>query len=811
MPSGPRNGRNYGPAVSISSQLPLEPALRTSTKRRQGLLYGEGEEAEILGYRSSSVKTNSSAIQRGSGSNTSPTTNYDLDSDSDLDHQASTQPVPADSDASGHSRSSSGLLLPCRDGPITRARAREQELHIHDQTRGNNPGVSSHKNNKPSSKTNNDNHQFPPLLSHQNSSSSRADKPKTKFIDGYDGSVDEHSIADGESLVSLVFTSESSKSNPDDDEYELPKSEIDGSCSEMSIIAEIRGHRKNTPNHKSTKVAYSSKPRGKQIAKGKAAPIVTKKSNLSGTNKTTTPVQEVPVVLIHAVHSPSEQDASLDEPVPIPQDANIIPECSSQENSGLAQNHQDFVKDSQDTASPLKSRLPTSKPRRAKRPFSQDNRGSQETKQVLAASTHGINDIYRKSTAREGKSSSTSPINTAIRVDREAQAITPAKLTTLNTRYAEAKRQKGNSGVRLAAGKRTDRVTIYKRPTIHEANSSPISQSANHHSQFTDREYGGTHLQNSDSYYTGDGTSQILDNLKPSERLANESELNIFNEEAPDNFDVHTQAHVLHSDSSPIRLNHMKDVENGAIQAISIDTQPWSRHPYHQVELEEEVARDDTTRSCFVVTGETSHVKHIPTKVAGECKETGHKSSTKTFGGTSNAKQPLHPNSIKWAKGLANISRQGGLTSVPAAIVEEREPLVQTPATMRESALRGQRDAIFESIQDLTTTALKHLQSKESVVDNITENYQRSGRKLIDMVMDRQYTELRHVSADFHRKCIQLRNLFRESAHHLRTIHREVPSKDNQYLRDWDKRSKELEEEIKVAKKALAYMTENIP
>lgn len=99
---------------------------------------------------------------------------------------------------------------------------------------------------------------------------------------------------------------------------------------------------------------------------------------------------------------------------------------------------------------------------------------------------------------------------------------------------------------------------------------------------------------------------------------------------------------------------------------------------------------------------------------------------------------------------------------------------------------------------------LQHLQTKESTIDNITGLYRQRGHKLIRMLVDGQLVELRQTAAAFDDKCIQLENLFAESAHTVKTVNKRMFSENKRHLRDWARRRKELEEATRMAREAAA-------
>ncbi|KAI0555101.1 hypothetical protein F4679DRAFT_522208 [Xylaria curta] len=126
------------------------------------------------------------------------------------------------------------------------------------------------------------------------------------------------------------------------------------------------------------------------------------------------------------------------------------------------------------------------------------------------------------------------------------------------------------------------------------------------------------------------------------------------------------------------------------------------------------------------------------------------------------------------------------------------------PISKRETALGGRRSAIVDSIQEITMAVLQHLECKESSIDSIVEIYQQKGRQILRTLLDRQSIELRHAASDFDGRCTRIEKLFEESARHARAIGKRISSGNDRHLRDCAKRSKELEETIKLARSVTA-------
>lgn len=89
--------------------------------------------------------------------------------------------------------------------------------------------------------------------------------------------------------------------------------------------------------------------------------------------------------------------------------------------------------------------------------------------------------------------------------------------------------------------------------------------------------------------------------------------------------------------------------------------------------------------------------------------------------------------------------------------------------------------------------------SRESTVNEIVENYRRNGQQLLDRLLDRQAIELNDAISAFDMKCVHLNKVFDDGVRLTRTVYEKVTNPDDQYHRAWTQRSKELDEEIKMA------------
>jgi hypothetical protein len=112
---------------------------------------------------------------------------------------------------------------------------------------------------------------------------------------------------------------------------------------------------------------------------------------------------------------------------------------------------------------------------------------------------------------------------------------------------------------------------------------------------------------------------------------------------------------------------------------------------------------------------------------------------------------------------------------------------------------------LFSSVSiDKQQAVLRHLQSKETALDDILEKYGRNSHKLIDKLLYNQSIELCQAAAAFNERCVELGGLFKDSARRAKMIRRKVSNGGNQHLKDWEQRKAELEEGVRKAREALA-------
>lgn len=196
--------------------------------------------------------------------------------------------------------------------------------------------------------------------------------------------------------------------------------------------------------------------------------------------------------------------------------------------------------------------------------------------------------------------------------------------------------------------------------------------------------------------------------------------------------------------------------------------------------------------------------------------------------------ETLHPKSIAFARRLAQMSRLAQTVAEPPKAKDEAECQVQTPEMARtppedpvdewKSTLEGPRGAVFQSIQMVTMVSssiryitlcvgvnrkqaiFRHLQSKETTMDEIVNTYERNGRKLIHNILNDQASELYKAGAAFDKRCIRLGRLFRESAGHAKTLRNDLSKADNYYRAKGIQMRAELDEAIMMAREAAASL-----
>lgn len=728
--------------IGDSNELAPKPAPALNAHVNRGLFYHHDEEEEQFVYRDSSLPISSHyssnvgdarsrtglITSRGSDSSPSNPGNRSLGllakGDDEVDDQQSTEPVPADFDHRAMFISSS----PPDTRPMTRARARAQAL---DQTENDSLVGSTHDIEALKSGADNDEYQLLPHFPCRDSPISRARlRAPPRSIDGFDGSAEERSSIDAEGSASPALESERSGSNPgdddDDDEYRVPESENENDDSEASVIADIIGHPKRKPNKKPTKTANLSRPRNKQAAKIGAGPIATNKNGGSLTNNAPGSSHRYPAVPNQFVDSADGKNMSLDKLAPVFHQ-NAKASAGSGDQKAL-----DAIPDSQGAPQELAA-SPTAKSkgsnnRRPKKPFYPDNLGGHQTKPQGASCIYSDTNIHQQLIAHQGGVNSSSPDKTESLESKATRATNQSRRIALDILPSEAKQERGNNGVNPLVSKGKCLPIGHNQPTvtINRVSNSPILLSSDQHSRSTDMDYGRIHSQNPPPHGTGAENSKRPSNSEASKRPAKKAKAAPKIERSCDNIDASTQDHLPQSSPSPPYYYRMRDTTNEVPQAKIVETKPLLPNIYHQMLQRKEAALgDNTTKYQFLKspqvhdTSGSSRSELTTARAKNEFQRAENPEplpSVEAYRNYSDTEESLHPNSRAWAQKIAERSRKKNLTSMPEAMMEEIETLSQTPITARESGknpiskreitLAGRREAIFESIQEVTIVSV---------------------------------------------------------------------------------------------------------
>ncbi|RWA14275.1 hypothetical protein EKO27_g785 [Xylaria grammica] len=591
--------------------------------------------------------------------------------------------------------------------------------------------------------------------------------------DNHEGSVDgpseRHTIIDREGSVSSVVEDENTKSSLDDDEYHLPKpgndnDSYDGggddeyqlpgsenSYNSSEIITDIVGRPKK-PSKKPTKAAYPSKPKaGKKAQREELSPILQTAKFPTGNGG-----QEAPDVISDS------QGAS------------------------------------QELTAPLKAKPRSSISRRAKPPFYPANLGRQQVKLQLAPYVHNTSNIHHQPTARRGGAGSSSPDEMELQEDRTSQDTNPKRHNTLAIPRLGSPRESSNNNGKFPAEKEKGCTISHNKQNVifNNIDESPILWSPDQQLQLTDGEYGGTYIQGS-PYRTNVEIGKRSINFesieRPVRKIKVEPAKGFFN-----NVGASSQASLPRLSPDPACCSRINGTKNGATQTENLDSVSSPSNLCHQWRQgrEEETRGLDTTTTMKARYG-AEKIEHLP--------------SSKVSRVLSDTEESLHPNSVAWAQRVAEKSRQGNLTSTYPILSEAQSlgliPAItrehgKNPVSKREITLARRRDAVFESVQEVTSAMLRHLQSKESAATEIVDIYRRNGRMMIDRLLDRQSNELREVISAFDIKCIRLRGMFDEAVHNVRAIHERASKRGAGYDRTRRQRRTELDEEIKMVREA---------
>ncbi|KAI1823996.1 hypothetical protein F4861DRAFT_284704 [Xylaria intraflava] len=732
-----------------------------------------------------------------------------------VDDQQSTEPVPPDFDRTVFRLSSSPEAHP--DPPVTRSKARRQGLTIIDEPNSIEQDIqtsSTHDVENTKASPDNKKRRAPRHLPSRDSPITKAGEivrpPQT---DEHDVLVDESESIPGKNPTSLPHKIEVFKLSSDDDEYKLPESDT----TEESIIAEIRGHPKKTANKKSSTTAtFLSRPRDKPVAKARAAPASTKRINRPAKGKTTTSARKRPATQGRSARSPDGQGTSSEELPLLGLSVKTTDDITLPDFISDAQNIVERNPVAEPTAPP-KSKPRTSKARRVKKPFFPSDLSEEEAK--VKPDTPDHFNANQGATEGQGKANSSAPQTTRLRGEGVDQGRAQKKRVAPNISQSKKKRQKGNNNGKLTVGKRNGCAIGHDQAdspitSNSQANLSPFTLSSSGDSEFIETSYEETPLKNP-LYHITDETSGRSNDLELEVRAVKGkeavSDVEESVRESHDELGIPTPGYLPRLGASPVYSDNAK---NETTRTEGLEGQSLVRRVPVQLKPEETVTLSNTTGRRFLDLPRISQTdgplrtEHVVTEAIEDWRPTDKPDSllpVKTSRNVPNMEDLLHPNSRKWAQDIAAKSHRKSGTSPFPRTPENAGPL--TPTTTREpkseAALKDRRDAVFESIRELTASVLRHLQSKETVTDDITGIYQQNGRKLISMLLDRQAIELRQATAAFDDKCDQLGKLFEESARHAGAIQKRASSGDNGHFKDWARRSEKLLETVRKAREAV--------
>ncbi|KAI1434600.1 hypothetical protein GGR50DRAFT_393382 [Xylaria sp. CBS 124048] len=721
-----------------------------------------------------------------------------------VDDQQSTEPVPSDLDRAVFRLSSSPETY--ANNPVTGSKARCQDLTIDEPKSAEHNAQLNVKIEDMRPKLYNNKYGLSPYDSATASVRGKAQPPCT---DGSDGLSDGSRSAPSEDSTVLCPKTRGPKLSSDDDEYRLPESEID--TPEESIIAEIRGHSKKIANKISnTKATSLPRSTDKQPVKAKVAVVTAKRPSPQAASKSTAPTQKRSVAPDHSIHSPQGQGAPLDgllpsnESVTGPMGGDDTPVPDSIPVS------QNVEKKELGAGSP-KAKSNSRQVRRAKKPFFQDNLSGERTETkptVVSRSKKNLgqgksNLLAIKKTKSRGQGSNSN----RSRNKRVAPDISQSREERRGNKNDEKPTVGTNNGLTISHDQSISQMTTGVNDDI-----LPITLSSDDNLELTETPYEKNHLKNP-LYQAKDEASERSGNHELDERVGRGIELTDTTKgliEKPINeFRVTSLAYPPRLCAGPA---HSDKAKNEASQMEKSEVQSLSYHPLGQFNVKEGpshiTGRSPSNRP------QASDIDSLPradpvTRVMGEWRRPDKSDGLRSVGAPQDilsTENLLHPKSRKWAQEIA--ARSLRKNTIPISPITPEETAARTPIMTRESkdetALKARRKAVFECIQDLTTTVLRHLQSKENVTDDIARTYQRNGQRLINTLLDRQSIELCQTAAAFDDKCVKLRNLFEESARHADTVKSRVSSEHDGRFKDRERRSERLVEMVRKASETVA-------
>ncbi|KAI0200196.1 hypothetical protein F4808DRAFT_470629 [Astrocystis sublimbata] len=632
--------------------------------------------------------------------------------------------------------------------------------------------------------TGNKKHNLRPRLSHQYRSAGKTKRKQTlRIIDCLDGSVDDGSPR-------RTSSGEDDKGGgDDDDEYQLPESESDHD--DNSIIKGFRNHQRKTTTSKTTS-SSRSKPKGKQTAKAKcpakATSSTAKHMTDPSTNQTTGASQELPEV---------ESQPLLDVIPPVCEKVKPSAETSQPGIKDIViPDSQDVVNNSQKTAIPAQSKPKATLSRRPKPSFGSTSQGSRQTNTAPVVSLDSIQESVQKATVRQEGTQ----CHTSGRMDPPPTVgITTKDLTKHNTYHTHQSQttqheEDNSAGATIEHGNYPANEQIKLLTTTCTIHSSPIVKPCGQ--AFDDPNYQELWSPTSPS----ENESEV--NRRPSskhqELVGNKQQEITSIPVGSQNSYTATQIRLPSLHLSPVQYDHAADSKDGSTQTTkSLEHRSSLRNRYW-VSPEGRPVADEVPR----------HVSITSSPIA----DVGGPSPADPFTAT-----PLHPASIRWARGISKKARQNRLkASEPQNKLEDTEtldqkseviqPLYKEPISKREIALGTHRRAIFDSIQEITTATLEHLKMKELAVDRIVEIYEQNGRQILKTVLERQAGELGQTVNNFNGRCIKLEKVFGEAARHTEEAQQRHLRRTDRYFQEYAQQREELQNAIKSAKDVLASL-----
>lgn len=613
------------------------------------------------------------------------------------DDQQSTEPIPTDFDPRA-------IFCPSppscaeQDAPVTRSRAKaqaqaqaqSQTRTVLNQTESYYSAGLSHETGSYKAKTEDDRyHLRQPLI--------RPGPPVGEIrgracINGLDGSVEGYDSTNGEGPAGLSPEIEAFPSNRDNDEYELPGSE-NGSESEESIINEIRGTSKKTANKKPSK--GNPKPKGRQSGKAKAS------------HATTQPAKNN-VVPKRATHTPNLKTCV---------------ESSHQKASDLIIDSQDIAEDSKGLVNSSKAILSTSKTRRPKKPFYVDNLdGQAEPGSKTSAWSH--HNTQQQSPEQQKKASS-STSNEKQRGDVVFQTTTQNKRTTLDMSQPNSKRARNSKSFKHTADEGKGRAIGHSQQPVatDKANNPHNVPSSDQRLHYTDTECGETCLQSSPSDHAEQNSTKPS-KFELDEQLLKETDAASLIMESLNEIDVSAQAYLPPLSSSPVSSSRMTETKNEATQTEIFEIKP---PPPIFTPLQENPKPPTSNRITghWLSGSPQVHKRSKPpleetfgTRIKGKYErpvKLDLLTSTKALRDLIIPEESLHPDSRAWAQGIAEGSHRKNSVAVPPTMAEGTGPLShpaeitqehrKSIVSKRETALEGRRNAVFESIHEVTAVS----------------------------------------------------------------------------------------------------------